>query len=115
MEQKARVDLTVKIFDQFYNLDLAVGAEEYELVLSFFRGVTSSETVARTFAETLFRISNVTQVPVLDLLQTFDSNEKLKVNLTMAYYLNSVSNKTVLYGVNQVKLPNQAVARNVVQ
>lgn len=113
MVQKARVDLTVKIFDQFYNLDLVVGANEYELVLSFFRGVTSDETVARTFTETLFRISNVTQVPVLDLLQSFDSNEKLKVNLTIAYYLNSISNKTVLYGVNQVRAPNPTVARNV--
>lgn len=115
MAQNPSIDYTVRIFDQFYNLDLAVNADTYEVVRSFFTGYTSSERVAKSFTDTLFRISNITQVPVLDLLQTFEGNDRLKVSLTMAYYLNSVSNKTVLYGVNQVKAPNQTVARNIVQ
>jgi hypothetical protein len=115
MAQNPSIDYTVRIFDQFYNLDLAVNADTYEVVRSFFTGYTSSERVAKSFTDTLFRISNITQVPVLDLLQTFEGSDRLKVSLTMAYYLNSVSNKTVLYGVNQVKAPNQTVARNIVQ
>lgn len=115
MAQKSRLDYTVRVFDKFYNLDLAVNAEEYEVVRSFFAGYTTSERVARSFTETIFRISNITQIPVMDLLQTFDTSDQLKVSLTMAYYLNSISNKTVLFGVNQVKIPNQAVARNIVQ
>lgn len=115
MAQQPSVDYTVKIFDQFYNLDLVVSASEYEIVYSFFTGYTSNEKVARSFTDTLFRISNITEIPVMELLQTFEGSDKLKVSLTMAYYLNSVSNKTVLYGVNQVKTPNQAVSRNIVQ
>ncbi len=109
------LDYTVRVFDQFYNLDLVVGADEYELVLSFFKGYSSSDSVARSFTETLFRIANETQIPVMELLDSFGSSDKLKVNLTLAYYLNSISNKTVLYGVNQVRAPNPAVARNIVQ
>lgn len=115
MAQPQSTDFTVKVFDQFYNLDLVVSASEYEVVYSFFRGYTDSEKVARSFADTLFRVANVTQISVMDLLQTFEGSDKLKVNLTMAYYLNSISNKTVLFGVNQVRTPNQAVARNIVQ
>lgn len=115
MAQQPKLDYTVRVFDQFYNLDLAVGADQYEIVHSFFTGVTSSQKVAKSFTDTLFRIASITQIPVMELLQNFENSDKLKVNLTMAYYLNSVSDKTVLYGVNQVRAPNASVARNIVQ
>jgi hypothetical protein len=108
-------DTTVRIFDEFYNLDLAVDANQYEIVYSFFKGYTSSLATARSFTQILFRIANETQINVLDLLQTFEKSDKLKVSLTMAYYLNSVSNQTVLFGVNNVIAPNNTVQRNIVQ
>jgi hypothetical protein len=113
------LDYTVKIFDQFYNLDLVVNASEYEIVYSFFKEYSSDDAVAKSFTDTLFRISNETQIAVLDLLTTFQNtgsdSEKIKISLTMAYYLNSLSNKTVLYGVNQVLVPNNNVQRNIIQ
>ena len=108
-------DLTVRIFDQFYDLDLVVNANQYEVVYSFFKNYTSSITAAKSFTQTLFRIANETQVNALDLLQTFEGSDKLKVTLTMAYYLNSISNQTVLFGVNNIIVPNNTVQRNVVQ
>jgi hypothetical protein len=108
-------DTTVRIFDQFYNLDLTVDSNQYEIVYSFFRGYTSNIATAKSFTQTLFRIANETQINVLDLLQTFEGNDKLKVSLTMAYYLNSVGNQTVLFGVNNVIFPNQTIQRNIVQ
>ena len=109
------VDSTVKIFDQFYNLDLVVNADQYEIVYSFFKGYTSSIATAQSFTTTLFLIANQTQSNVLELLQTFEGSDKLKVSLTMAYYLNSVSNKTVMFGVNNVLVPNNTVQRNILQ
>jgi hypothetical protein len=109
------VDTTVKIFDQFYNLDLVVNADQYEIVYSFFKGYTSSIATAQSFTTTLFLIANQTQSNVLELLQTFEGSDKLKVSLTMAYYLNSVSNKTVMFGVNNVLVPNNTVQRNILQ
>ena len=109
------VDTTVKIFDQFYNLDLVVNADQYEIVYSFFKGYTSSIATAQSFTTTLFLIANQTQSNVLELLQKFEGSDKLKVSLTMAYYLNSVSNKTVMFGVNNVLVPNNTVQRNILQ
>jgi hypothetical protein len=109
------VDTTVKIFDQFYNLNLVVNADQYEIVYSFFKEYTSSIATAQSFTTTLFLIANQTQSNVLELLQTFDGSDKLKVSLTMAYYLNSVSNKTVMFGVNNVLVPNNTVQRNILQ
>ena len=109
------VDTTVKIFDQFYDLNLVVNADQYEIVYSFFKEYTSSIATAQSFTTTLFLIANQTQSNVLELLQTFEGSDKLKVSLTMAYYLNSVSNKTVMFGVNNVLVPNNTVQRNILQ
>lgn len=112
---KPNTDTTVRIFNEFYNLDLVVDAYNYEIVYSFFKSYTADEQMARSFAENLFRIANLTQVPVQDLLQTFQGNDALNVSLTMAYYLNSISNRTVMFGVNNLNPPNQYAQRNVVQ
>lgn len=108
-------DYTVRIFDQFYNLDLVVSASEYEVVYSYFKDFSSNEKMAKTFTDAIFRISNVTKISVMDLLQTFQSGTNPSLTRTMAYYLNSLGNKNVLYGVNQLMTPNITVARNVIQ
>lgn len=115
MEIIVAQDLTVKIFDAFYDLNLVVNADQYEVVWSYFKQYTSSDVVAKSFTQTLFRIANETQINVLDLLQTFEGSDSMKVTLTMAYYLNSVSNKTVMFGVNNLIVPNNTVQRNIVQ
>lgn len=108
-------DQTVRIFNEFYNLNLVVSANEYEIVKSFFDGYTTSRSVAASFTENLFRISNQTGIDVLTLLDSFKAEDSMKVTLTMAYYLNSFSNRTVLFGVNSVITSNQPVQRNIVQ
>lgn len=108
------IDNTVRILDSFYDLNLAVNASEYEVVYSFFNGFASSPAIAKSFTEILFRISNLTDISVIDLLNSFQGSDELKTSLTLAYYLNSVSNKTVLYGVNNVLTPNQLVSRNII-
>jgi len=108
-------DQSVRIFNEFYNLKLVVSANEYEIVQSFFRGYTDSLAVADNFTETLFRISNQTGIEVLTLLDTFQAEDSMKVALTMAYYLNSFSDKTVLYGVSNPLTPNIQTQRNIIQ
>lgn len=110
-------DLTVRVFNQFYNLDLQVNASEYDAVFAYFSNYTSNEKVARAFSETLFRISNITGTNVLDLLQSFETNaDTMQMALTMAYYLNTIDpNKSVLYGVNNVLAPNESTQRNIIQ
>lgn len=109
------MDQTVRIFNEFYNLRLVVSANEYEIVNSFFRGYTTSDSVAKNFTEILFRIANQTGIDVLELLDSFDATDSMKTTVMMAYYLNSFSDKTVLYGVNNLIIANQAVERNIVQ
>lgn len=108
-------DLTVRIFNQFYNLDIEVNSSEYELVKSFFDEYTSDELISKSFTDTLFRIATETDISVMELLDTFETSDKLKVNITMAYYLNSISkNKTILYGVSNLMRPNETTQRNIV-
>lgn len=112
-------DITVRVFNQFYNLDLVVDASQYDTVYAYFAGLTTNQRVAKTYTEILFIVANVTQENVLDLLQTFqnqDGMNAMNMALSMAYYLNTLSpNKTVLYGVNNPLVPNETVQRNIVQ
>lgn len=107
-------DYTVKIFDEFYNLNLVVSASEYEIVNSYFLEYLKDEKTAKSFSDVLFRISNLTQIPVLELLESFQNGNNPSISRTLAYYLNSVSNKTVLFGVENAVAPNVGSARNVI-
>lgn len=113
---KTALDNTVQIFDQFYNFSASVNASEYDIVYSYFESVCSSTNVAQNFTTFLFRISSITEIPVMQLLENIrsNSNSKLELNAVIAYYLNSFKTKTSLYGISVVPQPNQAVQRNVV-
>ena len=108
---------TLSTFDQFYDFSLNIGADQYEVVYSFFKSYTNSTTTADSFTSLLFAIANRTEINVLDLLDTFKSanGDSIKVSLTMAYYLNSINDKTVMFGVNNILAPNNLVQRNIVQ
>lgn len=108
-------DTTIRLYDQIYSLDLRVNADQYEIVYSFFKQYTSNNSVAKSFTQTLFRIANETQEDVLDLLQTFQGGDALKVTLTMAYYLNSIGNRTFMFGYSAPIQPVESVQRNIVQ
>jgi hypothetical protein len=107
------LDNTVRIFDQFYNFDIQVPQNEYDVVNSYFISVFKSITAARNFTVTLFRVAQQTQVPVMTLLAQLQSQDALTVNTTLAYFLNGLRSPSTLLGVNSVLTPNYFTARNV--
>jgi hypothetical protein len=109
------VDLTVRVFDSFYDFEFNVPANEYDVVYSFFKSKFSTDEAARNFTTTLFRISVNNNIPVIDLLDQMRSMNQIDLTVTMAYYLNGQRSPTTLLGVSQVLLPNYYAARNVVQ
>jgi len=84
-------------------------------VHGYFISVCGTKQIAENFTAHLFRISQQTQVPVLDLLNYIKGlNNKLEMNTVITYYLNSFKSKTALYGIGTVPQPNIPVARNIV-
>jgi hypothetical protein len=77
--------------------------------------VCESKNVANNFTAVLFRISQETQISVLDLLDQIKGTNKMEMNQTIAYYLNSFKSKTSLYGIAVIPKSNQPVSRNIVQ
>jgi hypothetical protein len=108
------MDKTVNLFNSFYETSMSVSAGDYDVVFAFFNDYTPNVTVARSFTENLFRISSITKINVMELLDNFRGGDSMKVSLTMAYYLNSLGNKTVMYGISNTMPANQLVQRNVV-
>lgn len=108
-------DQTVRIFDNFYNTKLVVGASDWDIVFSYFKGTSDNTQIAANFASILFRIAQESSVNVLDLLQLLQGQpNKLNVNKIICYYLNTFKSKASLYGVGDIPKPNEAVQRNIV-
>jgi hypothetical protein len=114
-ESNPRIDLTVRIFDRFYDYSANVPAQEYDIVLSYFRSVFTTELAAENFTTALFRVAEESDTPVLTLLQSMEGQNSVELTISMAYYLNSIRSPATLLGVLTPTTPNFYTARNVRQ
>ena len=109
-------DLTVRIFDQFYNFEINVEPQDYDAVYSYFKTLYTDPIAAGNFTVTLFRIANEQNIPVLTLLQEVQSTSSgAGINITLSYYLNNMRSNSTLVGVSEPVQPNYYAARNVRQ
>jgi len=108
-----KTDLTVQIFDRFYGYQQQVPVDQYDAVNSYFRSVFNSIEAAGNFTVSVFRVSNQTGIPVMNLLQQFQGQTAPQINLTLAYYLNGIRSSSTLLGINVPTQPNFYIARNI--
>jgi hypothetical protein len=106
-------DLTVRVFNNFYNFETEVNADEYDIVESYFRRVFSDPLAAKNFTVTLFQISEQTRRPVLELLAEIQGQDQIQLTATLCYYLNNLRSNTTLLGISALVVPNFYAARNV--
>jgi hypothetical protein len=107
------VDITVRVFDDFYNFAIEVDANTWDIVNSYMLSVFQTAEAAENFSTTLFRIADETEVPVLDILAQLQGLDTIQLTATLAYYLNGLRSPATLLGVNEPVTPNAYVARNV--
>jgi len=112
-EINPKLDLTVRVFDEFYEFSIEVPANEYDTVNSYFESVFRSRTAAKNFTTTLFRIADQTKTPVLTLLDQIQDQDQIQLTSTLAYYLNGLRSNATLLGINAAVVPNFYAARNV--
>lgn len=108
-----KIDQTVRVFDNFYNFDVSVPANEYDVVYSYFKSIFTTAQAAGNFTVTLFRIADQTGTPVLSLLQDLEGQNQIEVTATLAYYLNNLRSPATLLGYSVPVTPNFYAARNV--
>jgi hypothetical protein len=110
------LDRTLRIYDQFYSYNSIVNPDEFDVVNGYFLSVCDTKSVAGNFTASIFRISQTTGIPALSLLEQIKgANNKLEMNKIICYFLNTLKNKSALYGVAQIPRPNQSVSRNILQ
>ncbi len=116
IDSRTVYDKTVKIFDDFYNVKLVVNGDQFDIVNGYFKEVIQNDQIANNYTVFLFEISQNTGINVLDLLSYIKGlNNKLEMNKTIIYYLNTFKSKSTLYGIGFIPQANQPVARNIVQ
>lgn len=109
----SKIDQSVRVFDNFYNFDVAVPVNEYDVVFSYFKSVFTTAQAAGSFTVTLFRISQETNTPVLSLLQELEGQSQIQITATLAYHLNNLRSPATLLGYSVPVTPNFYAARNV--
>jgi hypothetical protein len=108
-----KTDNTVRIFDDFYQFDVIVPANEYDAVNSFFESVYKSKASAQNFTVSLFRVAHQTRVSVMTLLQQIQTQDQVQLTLSLTYFLNGIRSPSTLLGVNSTLTPNLYTARNI--
>ena len=108
-----KTDQTVQIFDRFYSYQQSVAADEYDAVLSYFKSVFGTVEAAGNFTVAIFRVAQLSNIPVMNVLQQFYGKSKPEITVTMAYYLNSIRSSSTLLGIYVPTQPNYYVAHNV--
>mgnify|MGYP005670771387 CR=1 FL=1 len=114
INQTSRLEDTILVFDDLYKSDIDISSEEYDIVYSFFKKAMGTVIIAQTFALYIFQIARATQTSALDLVATLNNQDKIAITAMMAYYVNNIRSKSVLYGVDNIITPNFHAARNVV-
>jgi hypothetical protein len=108
-----KTDLTVRVFDSFYDYAVDVPVNEYDVVHSYFLTQMTSRQAAGNFTVSLFRVAESTGIPALTLLQEMQGNNGVNININMAYYLNQIRSRATLLGVGAAVVPNFYQARNI--
>jgi hypothetical protein len=106
-------DRTTVIFDNFYSFELEVDANLYDVVSSYFKSVFDDELAAKNFTLNMFRISENTGTPVMEILEQVRGQSAIELTATFAYYLNNLRSNTTLLGISAVTTPSFYAARNV--
>ena len=106
-------DLTTRVFDSFYNFNVTVDSNAYDVVLSYFQSIFGDSLAAKNFTVNFFQISENTDLPVEQLLQEIAGQNQLQLTATFSYYLNNLRSNSTLLGVSAAVTPNFYAARNV--
>lgn len=108
-----KLDLSVRIFDDFNNVIVEVDSNEYDVVNSYFESIFTATDAAANLTNTFFRISYATGISVQTLLAQVAGQNSIELTSTMAYYLNGMRSPSTLLGVSSPVTPNYYTARNV--
>lgn len=108
------VDLTVRVFDDFYGFESVVPVNEWDTVLSYFKSIYTTESAATNFATSIFRVANQQGISAMSLLEQIQTaSGPAELDITIAYYLNDLRSNSTLLGVSTPIQPNYYAARNV--
>ena len=112
-ELNPRIDTTVRVFDTFNDFGIDVPVDQYDAVNSYLRSVFTDAQAANNFTTSLFRVANETNTPVLEVLAQIADQDRIRVTLNIAYFLNGLRSPSTLLGINTAVTPNAWAARNV--
>ena len=114
MAEIQRAESVTKIYDGFYELDLIVDTNEWDIVTSYFKKVMTDPEIVKTFSTNIFKIAKKTGTSALTLMESLKGQDGMTLTMTMAYMMNNERSNSVLLGVGNLITPNYYAERNVI-
>jgi hypothetical protein len=104
----------ITLFDQFYNRELVVAANDYDMVYSFFYKTMNNAESAAEFTYIIFQLVKDTGAAPATFIESLKGQDEITLTMSMAYYLNARRSRSTLLGIGHITTPNYYAARNVV-
>jgi hypothetical protein len=70
---------------------------------------------ADNFTTTMFRISSLSGIPVMKLLEDIKGMSQPQITLNFAFYLNTYHSPSAMLGIQATVTPNYYIAHNIKQ
>jgi len=112
-QRNPRIGASARVQDQFRGFSANVDANQYDRVFSFFKKRFGADTPAASFTAELFRVVTVHQLSIDAVLAEFEKSSDSQISAVLAYYLNTVRDKSTYLGVSTRLVPPVGVARNI--
>ncbi len=112
-DRNPRIDNAARVQDAFREYSVNVDANQYDRVFSFFKKRFQAEKPAASFTAELFRVADTNQRSIDSLLEEFEKSSDEQIPVLLAFYLNTIRNKSTYLGVSAQLVPPVGVARNI--
>lgn len=107
---------TRKFFNGHYVESININSSEHQTVKSFFLGKTNNDNdSANTLTDTLFEISAMEGVNVMELVDKLRSDTIDDIQLTLITMINQNRKQTSILGFATSRVPNPSVVRNIIE
>ena len=107
---------TRKFFNGHYVESININSSEHQTVKSFFLGKTNNDNdSANTLTDTLFEISAMEGVNVMELVDKLRSDTIDDIQLTLITMINQNRKQTSILGFATSRVPNPSVVRNNIE
>lgn len=106
--------ITTNFFNGYYDQQLTISKENYDVVQAFFLGETNNKDAADALTSMVITISSFNRINPMSIIENLRGLTGLNLTKTLTVLFNSTRRNSSYLGYTQVRQTNMFVMRNIV-